>query len=173
MTPDLLGRFDGILFTGGMDIQPEYYGEGAHELTGEADQQLDGLEVTMVRWALQNNRPILGVCRGMQLINVALGGTLYQDINDQVRGCMQHNKREMARHTLAHSVHIEEGSRAESILGTRNLWVNSLHHQAVNKPGRDVIISGRAEDGIAELLEVPEKHFVVAVSGSSRRDLHI
>ena len=161
----LLGRLDGILFSGGVDIQPVHYGEDPHALLGEVDQQLDELELTMVHWALQENLPTLGVCRGMQLVNIAFGGTLYQDVTAQVPGSIQHCKRELPRNTLIHSIHIEEGSRVEEVFGTRELWVNSLHHQAVKEPGRGVRISGRAEDGIAELLEVPEKHFVVAAQG--------
>ena len=161
----LLGRLDGILFSGGVDIQPVHYGEKPDMLLGEVDQQLDELELTMVRWALQENLPILGICRGMQLVNIALGGTLYQDITSMAAGAMQHCKRELPRHTLIHNICIEEGSRMEEIFGAREVWVNSLHHQAVKELGRGVCISGRAEDGIAELLEVPEKHFVVAAQG--------
>ena len=161
----LLGRLDGMLFSGGADIQPVHYSEDPHPMLGKIDQKLDELELTMARWALQEDVPTLGVCRGMQLVNVALGGTLYQDVLTQVEGSIQHCKRELPRHTLIHSICIEEGSKAEEIFGTRELRVNSLHHQAVKELGRDVYISGRAEDGIAELLEVPEKHFVVAAQG--------
>ena len=161
----LLERLDGILFSGGSDIQPVHYGEDPHPLLGEVDQDLDELELTMVRWALKENIPTLGVCRGMQLVNVALGGTLYQDVDAMASPTIKHSKRDLPRHTLIHSIHIEEGSMMEEVFGTRELWVNSLHHQAVKEPGDGVRISGRAEDGIAELLEVPEKHFVAAAQG--------
>ena len=161
----LLERLDGILFSGGADIQPLHYGEDPHPLLGAVDQQLDELELTMARWALQENIPTLGICRGMQMVNVALGGTLYQDVEALASPSIKHNKREMPRDTIIHTIHIEEGSKMEKIFGTREIWVNSLHHQAVKEPGRGVLISGRAEDGIAELLEVPEKHFVVAAQG--------
>jgi putative glutamine amidotransferase len=161
----LLERLDGILFSGGADIQPVHYDEDPHPLLGTVDQQLDELELTIARWALQENMPILGICRGMQLINVALGGTLYQDVDALASPTIKHNKREMPRNTIIHSIQIEEGSKWEKIFGAREIWVNSLHHQAVKEPGRGVLISGRAEDGIAELLEVPEKHFVAAAQG--------
>ena len=161
----LLERLDGILFSGGTDIQPVHYGEDPHPLLGNVDQQLDELELTMARWALTENRPTLGVCRGMQLVNVALGGTLYQDVDALASPTIKHSTRELPRNTLIHSIHIEEGSKMEEIFGTREIRVNSLHHQAVKEPGRGVRISGRAEDGIAELLEVPEKHFVAAAQG--------
>src|SRR5579859_5698545 len=161
----LLERLDGILFPGGADIQPVHYGEDPHPLLGTVDQQLDEFELTIARWALQENIPILGICRGMQLINVALGGTLYQDVDAQASTTIKHNEREMPRDTIIHSIHIEEGSKMEKIFGAPEIWVNSLHHQAVKEPGRGVLISGRSEDGIAELLEVPEKHFVAAAQG--------
>ena len=161
----LLERLDGILFSGGTDIQPVHYGEDPHPLLGKVDKQLDELELTMARWALAENIPTLGVCRGMQLVNVALGGTLYQDVDALASPTIKHSTRELPRNTLIHSIHIEEGSKMEEIFGTREIRVNSLHHQAVKEPGRGVRISGRAEDGIAELLEVPEKHFVAAAQG--------
>jgi putative glutamine amidotransferase len=158
----LLARLDGILFSGGVDIQPAYYGEEPHPLLGEVDHQLDALELALARWALQENIPILGVCRGMQLLNVVLGGSLYQDLGQQYPSSIEHCKRELPRHTLIHSVYVEAGSQMEEIFGVRELRVNSLHHQAVKAPGKGVRISGRAGDGVAELLEVPEKHFVLA-----------
>src|SRR5947207_13820389 len=149
----LLGRLDGILFSGGADIQPGYYGEDPHPMLGKVDQKLDELELTMVRWALQEDVPTLGVCRGMQLMNVALGGTLYQDVVAQVEGSIQHCKRELPRHTLVHSIYIVAWCRAEEIFGTRALQVNCLHYQAVYELGRDVYNSGRDEASIAERRE--------------------
>ena len=159
----LLRRVDGLLFSGGGDVEPGRYNEEPHPLLGELDLRLDEFELTLARWALKENKPILGVCRGMQLLNVALGGSLYQDVEKQRPGSMQHCKRDLPRNTLIHSVHIEEGSRMEEVLGTNELWVNSLHHQAVKVPGKGVHISGWAEDGVAELMEAPDYHFVMAV----------
>jgi len=154
-----------VLFGGGVDIEPCHYHEGIHAKLEEADPRLDELELTLAHLALQQDMPILGVCRGMQLLNVALGGNLYQDLDEQYPGTLRHCRRDLPRNTLIHSVHVEAGSRMEEILGTNEIWVNSLHHQAVKEPGKDVHISGRAEDGVAELLEVSNYRFVMGIQG--------
>ncbi|HEY0755802.1 MAG TPA: gamma-glutamyl-gamma-aminobutyrate hydrolase family protein [Ktedonobacteraceae bacterium] len=162
---DLLPRLDGILFSGGIDLQPELYGELRHPATDEGDPQLDEFEVAVANWALQEDIPILGVCRGMQLLNVILGGTLYQDIATQRLNALEHCRRDMPRTALTHAIQVEEGSIMEQVLGTRQVQVNSLHHQAVKEPGKGVYLSGLAEDGLAELLEVPEHRFLLAIQG--------
>jgi len=159
----LLPRMDGLLLSGGADIEPARYGEDPHPLVDDPDKILDEIELFLATWAVQEDIPTLGVCRGMQVLNVALGGTLYQDIEDTRPGSQPHSWRQHPRDYLAHTVEVLPGSRMEAVLGTRTFTVNSLHHQAVNKPGRGVVISGRAEDGIAELLELPDKRFVLAV----------
>ena len=159
----LLPRLDGLLLSGGADIEPARYGEDPHPLADKPDKILDEIELFLADWAVQEDVPTLGVCRGMQILNVALGGTLYQDIEDTRPGSQPHSWRQHPRDFMAHTVEVLAGSRMEAVLGTRTLKVNSLHHQAVNKPGRGVVISGRAEDGIAELLELPDKRFVLAV----------
>lgn len=162
---DLLPRLDGILFSGGIDIQPALYGEEKHPETDAFDEQLDAFEITLANWALQEDIPILGVCRGMQLLNVVLGGNLYQDISSQHPGALEHRRRDLPRTALTHTVTIEEGSLMEKVLGTRQISVNSLHHQAVKDPGKDVRVSGRADDGIAELLEVSTHRFLLGIQG--------
>lgn len=161
----LLVRLDGFLFSGGVDIDACQYNEEAHPQLGEVDQRLDELELFLVRWGLQAGVPILGVCRGMQLLNVALGGSLYQDLDAQYPDGMVHCRRELPRNTLIHSVHVTEGSQMERVLGTNEIWINSLHHQAIKVQGRGVRISGRAEDGVAELLEVVDYPFVLGIQG--------
>jgi len=106
--------------------------------------------------------PTLGICRGMQLINVALGGSLYQDISAQCPGNLRHPNWDLPRNKRIHCVYIEPGSRMEQVLGVRKVQVNSLHHQAIKEPGKGVSISGRAEDGVAELLEVRSHRFMLA-----------
>jgi putative glutamine amidotransferase len=159
----LLPRLDGLLLPGGIDVRSDYYGEEPHPLLDEGDRQLDELELTLARWALQEDIPTLGVCRGMQLLNVAMGGSLYQDLLDQYPGSMQHCQRDFPRTYIAHRVYVEAGSQMDRILGTREFWVNSLHHQGVKTPGKGAHISGRAEDGVAELLEAPAYRFMMAV----------
>lgn len=159
----LLPFLNGILFSGGMDIQPYHYGEQPQPLLRAVDPQLDTFEMALVHWALQRDMPVLGICRGMQLINVALGGTLYQDLAAQHPGSLQHNRSDLPRRDLAHSMSIDRGSLMMDILQARQLAVNSFHHQAVKEPGEGVRISGWAEDGVVELLEVARRRFVMGV----------
>ncbi len=161
----LLDRLDGLLLSGGVDIQPIRYHEEPHPLLDAVDEPLDELEFAVTAWALQRDMPVLGVCRGMQLLNIALGGSLYQDIAAQCPGSMKHSRRELPRNTLIHNIHIEAGSVMENVLGANEIWINSLHHQAVKEPGKGVRISGRAEDGIAELMEVEGYRFVLGIQG--------
>jgi len=159
----LLSRLDGILLSGGIDVHPSHYGEEVHPLTQEVDIELDEFEITLASWAIQQDIPVLGVCRGMQLINVVLGGTLYQDIDNQYPDSIAHSQRHLPITHLAHHIIVEPGSRMEKILGHGAVWVNSHHHQAIKDPGKGVRITGRAPDGVPELLEVPDCRFVMAV----------
>jgi putative glutamine amidotransferase len=158
----LLSRLDGLLLPGGIDLHPSRYGEEVHPFTEEADHELDEFEITLASWAFQQDIPVLGVCRGMQLINIVLGGSLYQDIDDQYPDSIGHTHRNLPRTHLAHHIIIEPGSRMETILGTGEVKVNSLHHQAIKDLGKGVRITGRAPDGIPELLEVTGYRFVMA-----------
>jgi putative glutamine amidotransferase len=158
----LLARLDGILLSGGVDIHPERYSEEPHPRLRKTSHELDEFELTLAHMALQEDMPVLGVCRGMQLLNVALGGTLYQDIDSLYPESVDHCRQDLPRNTLIHDVFVEAGSRMEKVLGSRRVGVNSLHHQAIKMPGKGVHISGRAEDGIAELMEVPSYSFVLA-----------
>jgi putative glutamine amidotransferase len=158
----LLPHLNGLLLSGGVDIEPRYYHENPHPQLGETDPQLDEMELALARYALESNLPTLGVCRGMQLLNVALGGSLYQDLHAQYPGSLHHANPHLPRNTIIHGVQVERGSRMEGILGARKVVVNSLHHQAIKQPGRGVCITGRAEDGVAELMEVPGHRFMLA-----------
>lgn len=159
---DLCARLDGLLLTGGVDIDPSCFNEEAHPLTEVADPELDEFEIALAIRAFQEDLPVLGICRGMQLINVVLGGSLYQDIDQQCPGNIGHTHRNLPRTHLVHPISVDPGSRMEKILGTQEVWVNSLHHQAIKEPGTGVRITGRAADGIPELLEVPGYRFVLA-----------
>lgn len=162
----LLDRVDGLLFPGGKDLQPAFYGERPHPELGAVDPHEDEVDLMLARWAIERDIPTLGICRGMQLLNVALGGSLYQDISSQVpNSSINHRKDGHPRDEISHNIHIQPGSQMERVLGASEVWVNSLHHQSVKQPGKGAIISGRAEDGIAELLEVPDHCFLMAVQG--------
>jgi putative glutamine amidotransferase len=158
----LLPHLNGLLLSGGVDIEPHYYHETPHPLLGETDPQLDAMELALAHYALERDLPTLGVCRGMQLLNVALGGSLYQDLLSQCPRSLRHANADLPRNTIIHNVQIERGSRMEEILGTCEVAANSLHHQAVKQPGKNVRITGRAEDGVAELMEVPGQRFMLA-----------
>ncbi len=157
----LLPRLDGLLLSGGIDIDPANYGEEPHPLLTSTNPQLDALELAMARWAFDKNVPTLGICRGMQMLNVALGGSLYQDVATLCPNSLRHPNWDLPRNTLVHDVHIDAGSRMEQILGTCEIRANSLHHQAVKKPGKGVRITGCAEDGVPELIEVPGHRFML------------
>jgi putative glutamine amidotransferase len=161
----LLTRLDGLLLSGGGDIDSSRYRAEPHRLLSCVDTQLDELEFSLARWALQENMPILGICRGMQLLNIVYGGSLYQDLAEEYPGSLEHCRRELPRTTTIHNVHVLAGSRMEKILGASEVRINSLHHQAIKEPGSNIQISGRAEDGVAELMEVVDRRFVVGIQG--------
>lgn len=156
-------RIDGLLLSGGGDIDPVYYQEDALPETDEPDTARDFTEFRLTKWALADGLPILGICRGMQVLNVALEGTLYQDIPQQVPQAARHNYAPRAGNTVAHHLRLAPGSRFASIMGTAQPDANSFHHQAVKEPGKGVEIVGWSDDGLAEALEVPAYPFVVAV----------
>jgi len=157
----LLSRMDGLLLPGGLDIQPHYYNEEPHAKLGELEPRLDEFEFALAQWAITEDIPTLGICRGMQLMNVALGGSLYQDLATHIEDSLFHPNWEMPRNTIIHEVYVEAGTQMERILGQRKVEANSLHHQGVKNPGKGVRVSGRASDGVVELIEVPEKRFMV------------
>jgi putative glutamine amidotransferase len=151
-------RMDGLLLPGGCDVHPSVYGEEVHPAFEKCNPALDQLELEAIRWALRQDMPVLGICRGMQLLNVVLGGTLYQDLASQYPQSLNHRVRNQPR---CHRVFVQPGSFMEQVLGTQEFWVNSRHHQAIKEPGEGVCISGLADDGVAELLEVPGYHLVI------------
>jgi putative glutamine amidotransferase len=160
----LLPHLNGLLLSGGIDVNPYYYQEEPHERLGSTNPKVDELEIALARWALEQDVPTLGICRGMQLLNVALGGNLYQDINAQYPAdSLRHANWDLPRDHIAHVVKVEPRSYMEKVLGMSEVPVNSLHHQAVKDPGDGVSLSGYASDGIAEMLEVPTHSFMMAV----------
>ena len=157
----LCGRLDGLLLAGGADIDPVRYGEERAPYCGEIEAERDELELALTRLALDRDLPIFGICRGMQTLNVAAGGALYQDIAAQRPNALAHQQSE--RKLLAHHVLIERDSRLRALLGADDLEVNSLHHQSVSQPGAGVRIVGWAPDGVAEAMELPGRRFAIAV----------
>jgi putative glutamine amidotransferase len=155
------GTLHGIIFTGGPDINPRFYKSEPRHGLGEVDEAQDEMEIELTRQALAARIPILGICRGLQILNVAMGGTLYQDIPQEVAAAMNHCPR-ADRSIVTHQVQIASGSRLDGILKRRTLWVNSKHHQAVKEPASGLVVSATAVDGIIEALEEPRRPFVLA-----------
>ena len=157
-------RLDGLLLPGGGDIEPARFGEAPQpELRGREPQR-DDLELALCRWALAEGKPVLGICRGIQVMNVAAGGTLYQDIPSQYATTIRHaSDLSLPRGYIAHDVVIEPGSRLAALVGSEPLPVNSWHHQAVKDVGHTLVVSARAADGIIEGLEIPAHRFAVSV----------
>jgi putative glutamine amidotransferase len=160
---NILLRLDGLLLPGGADIRPHYYNEEPRGELKLAHPELDELEFSLTRYALQRDMPIFGICRGMQALNIALGGNLYQDIADECPGSMKHAHTGKSRSELVHNVYLERQSFIASLLETPQFAVNSLHHQAIKIPGEGVNVVGRAEDGTVEAIEVEGYRFVMGL----------
>ena len=141
---------DGLVLAGGTDIDAALYGAARHPETGEPDCDRDRVEVALLREALERDLPVLAICRGMQMLNVALGGTLAQHLEGHL----------WPGQANAHGVSIAAGSRLDGILGTA---VNSRHHQCVARLADGLLVVGRAPDDVVEAVELPEKRFVVGV----------
>ena len=159
-----MSRLDGIVFTGGGDIKTSYYQGGEHPKVSGVEPDRDRVELKLLEGAVSDELPFLGICRGLQLINVGLGGTLYADIADQVPGADKHDfYPDWEPDYLAHSVEVDPGTRLADIIGGGQIEVNSLHHQSVDKVAPDLLVTAKSPDGIIEAVELPEHPFGVAV----------
>lgn len=157
-----LARCSGLVLSGGGDVDPVRYGGGPHEtLIGVAPSR-DELEWAALEAAEALDLPVLAICRGMQVLNVALGGSLVQDIPSQVEGAVAHSVQE-PRHGPAHPVEVDGASRLADIAGTMRFEVNSRHHQAIDRLGAGLVVTGRSPDGIIEAVELAGERFVVGV----------
>jgi putative glutamine amidotransferase len=157
-------RLDGLLLAGGVDVHPRHYGEAVHEKCGEIDEARDAVELTLTRWALVEGLPFLAICRGIQVLNVAAGGTLYQDIASQVPGSLKHDYwPDYPRNLLPHQVTVHNDSHLAAILGGTRVAVNSLHHQAVKDLAPRFRIVARADDGLIEAIEGHDHPFALGV----------
>jgi len=160
----LYRQLDGLLLPGGEDIAPSHYGETATEKLGPVDADRDKTEFTLVRWAMDDNLPFLAICRGLQVLNVALGGSLYQDIQAQIPGAEKHDSPPgQRRDYLAHPVSISPQSQLARILGATSLLTNSLHHQSLKEIAPGLSVVGRAPDQVVEAVEASEHPFAVGV----------
>ncbi len=158
----LLDRVDGVCLPGGPDVQPSAYAEEPHPQLGPTEPRVDAVELALVKAADRRKLPILGICRGMQLLNVARGGTLHQHLSDVVGEEVEHRQPEHGSITT-HHVETAPQSRLRSVLGGPKLKVNSFHHQAVKKLGRDLIATAWAGDGTIEAIEQPDERLILGV----------
>ena len=157
-------HLNGILFTGGGDIRTDLFNGSPHPKVGEVDDERDSLELPMMRLAVKEGKPFMGICRGCQVMNVALGGTLYTHIPDQLEGAVRHDWNPyIPRNHLAHPVQIAEDSRIGEIMGEPMLRVNSLHHQGIKDLAPALKAVGFAPDGLIEAAELPDHPFGLAV----------
>jgi putative glutamine amidotransferase len=160
----LFERLDGILLTGGGDIAIERFAGEPHPSVGGVEPGRDDVEFALVQAAAESGKPFLGICRGFQVVNVALGGTLYTHIQDQLPGAIKHDyDSDTQRQTLAHTIRMEKSSALAGILGESDLNVNSLHHQGAKDLAPTVKPAAYAPDGLVEGLELPGHPFGMAV----------
>ncbi len=158
----LLDRVAGVCLSGGPDLDPKSYGERRHARTGPVESQLDAFELAFARAADARGLPILAVCRGLQLLNVARGGTLHQHLPDVVGERVTHRQHEVGTRST-HWVTLAPSSRLSQILSRRRTKVNSFHHQSIATLGAGLTITSRASDGTVESVEAADRDFVLGV----------
>jgi putative glutamine amidotransferase len=151
----ILSAVDGVLFTGGEDVNPARYGATPHPKLKAVNDERDSTEIALVREARRRRTPVLAICRGIQVVNVALGGSLIQDIGAECEGALDHDDGS-PRKSRTHEISIEPGSVTERALGTTHCSVNSLHHQAVKEVSPELRVSATSSDGIIEGLEAKD-----------------
>ncbi len=159
----LASKIDGLLLTGGGDIDPTLFGEEPHPKLGTISPGRDQLEPAFIKEMLIADKPILAICRGIQILNITLGGDMYQDIYSQHETQLLQHSQKANRSHLAHFVKVKEGSLLASIAGAAEFKVNTDHHQAVRHVPYPLDVSGVASDGIIEAIESTGHSFVLGV----------
>jgi putative glutamine amidotransferase len=153
-----------LLLPGGGDIDPVQYGEARNEKCHQPSAERDGTELALARWAMDGGMPLLAICRGIQVLNVAMGGSLFQDIQSQIPGAERHDwYPNYPRDRLSHAVAVNPGTRLARIAGAISLPVNSLHHQSIKDLAPGLVETGRSPDGIIEAVEAPDHPFAIGV----------
>lgn len=160
----LANALDGFVFTGGHDIDPARYGEAKADVCGALCPERDRMEAILFERALELDKPAFGICRGLQLFNVLLGGTLYQDLPSQLQADVAvSHKQEHPYAEPAHAVRIEKETLLHRLLRTDEIRVNTLHHQGIKRLAEPLVAAARAEDGLVESVVLPSKRFALAV----------
>jgi putative glutamine amidotransferase len=161
---DVFARLDGLMLAGGVDVHPKEFGEAVEDFCGEIDEHRDAVELSMTRWALEHQVPVFGICRGIQSLNIAAGGSLYQDIPAQLEAKLPHAHRSGDPYNLrAHEIQIERDSQLARALGETQVQVNSLHHQSVKQVAPGFRVVATAPDGIIEGIEATNGNYAVGV----------
>ena len=153
---------DGFLFCGGGDITPLLFGEEPQNSSGTTDITVDLFQIRLMKLVLASRKPVFAICRGMQVLSVACGGSIWQDISLIPGETLDHMQNTASRSDVSHRIRTEGGSLLQKYIGT-SLYVNSFHHQAINSPGKNVTVTAHATDGTAEGIEVRSHPFAVGV----------
>ena len=164
----LLEKVDSVLLTGGVDVDPVVYGEAPIPNMGKIDPLRDHFEINLARKVLELKKPLLAICRGIQVLNVAAGGTLYQDINSQIENPFKHYQQAPTHHPT-HKVSLKTGSKLHGIFNKNELMVNSFHHQAVKDLGHRFGATAWSDDGVVEAMEIEDNIFVLGVQWHPER----
>ena len=160
----LLSRLDGVLLSGGGDIDPTLFNGAPHPKVYGISPERDAMEIALVKIALEMDKPLLAICRGVQVLNVALEGGLYTHIQDQVERALKHDWfPKFPRDKLAHTISLKRESTLNRIYGADEIRVNSLHHQGISRVGKGLIATAFAPDGLVEGLEVTSAAFAIGV----------
>lgn len=159
------GSCDALLLAGGQDVDPQFYGAAPHPRLEQTDPLQDEIEIALIRRALHSGMPILGICRGIQILNVALGGTLYQDIPSELPHALDHgaSNEQRGMDYLAHAVALDAHSWLARQLDATELLVNTVHHQALDRVADGLRVVGSAPDGVVEAVEGTGSGFVAGV----------
>ncbi len=166
---EYLASVEGLLFTGGEDVHPEFYGEAVRPKCEDIDRERDLYELGLAKRALERGIPTFGICRGLQLLNVACGGSLYQDLSERPETRHEHRTKREERARLRHGVRIVPETRLRQIVGEDALKVTSTHHQLINRLGDGLKATAFADDGIIEAIELPSHPFFLAVQWHPER----
>jgi putative glutamine amidotransferase len=159
----LLHKIDGLVITGGnFDIDPNIFGESSVHKTVKLKENRTNFELLAAEIMLKQNKPVLGICGGEQLINVLYKGSLIQHIPDEIKNPIEHEQKN-PRNEAGHSVTIQENTKLYSIISKQNIMVNSAHHQAIKVPGKGLIVNALSNDGVIEGIEDPKKTFCIGV----------
>jgi putative glutamine amidotransferase len=164
----IYGRLDAVFLMGGVDVDPANYNEEREPSCGKSDPARDWVEVRLVQWAVRDSKPLFGICRGVQLINVALGGTLFQDLPQQCPSAITHDfvaepSTPKQRDAMVHEIQILPSTRLQQTLGDKPLDVNSMHHQGIKDLAPHLVASALAPDGLIEGVEGRDGSFLVGV----------